>query len=340
LKDLELLRSILNCNTLSANWNYSYGITKSKSKALILNSSHKDSFFNPKPESAETTLTLFILGNIDKWKQNDLIHCQVPRNVKNSNWNKSFFDMIRGNNLCPGNVGTNPLWSELFKKNKMMHEIDFSKSWLLFEFQIMNKAFHSVNGDRFEDLSFLDMKNIDNCGQFDAVLIIPNTHQIIFFEAKLASDISLNTKKYIYINQIIRNLESIFLLTNHKDSLYKNWNSNYVFICPEKVLRYKSKFYSYVLNDIDNQISIYSEILQNEYQNNRNEEADFTSFSKKINDGEFIITKTWNELGELLKKDDKHFFKKYLENLRTLPKGFTNEQIEVLKKRLLTAGIE
>jgi hypothetical protein len=339
LNDLEKYRILLNCNKLTNNWNYPYGITESKSKALILNSQHRDSFFNPKPESAETTLTLFMLGNIDKWKQNDLLHNQVPRNEKNSNWNKSFFDMMRGDDLGQENVGVDPLWSELFKNNKMIHEIDFSKSWLLFEFQIMNKSFHSFNGARFENLSFLDLKKIDNWGQFDAILIIPNTRQIIFFEAKLSSDISRSTKNYFYINQVIRNLESIFLLTNHKDSLYKEWDFKYVFICPEKVLRYKSTYYSYFLNDVENHISIYEDILNNEYKENKNKQEYFDKFKDNFveNFKDYVILLNWGQLGEVLKKNNQNFFKDYFNKLK---KSFNSGQVDCIKSRFSNAGIE
>ena len=86
MTNLRWLKYLLDCNNLTDDWNLSYGITKKRSDALLSSPKHSDSFFNP---ISETALTLFLLGNIDGWKQIGTLNT-LPRD-KDSEWNKTFF---------------------------------------------------------------------------------------------------------------------------------------------------------------------------------------------------------------------------------------------------------
>jgi len=333
MTNLDTLRRILNHNDLSEKWNYSYGITETRSNALILDSSHQDSFFNPKPKSAETTLTLFMLGNIDMWKQDGSLKNSLPRYPKNSSWNKTFFKKVRMDDDLFQKNGVNPLWGELINCDTNNVDVDFEKSILLFEFEIMNNAFHPVEYGSFKDLSFIDITPNPKWSRFDAVLIFPTNKFFVFIETKLAGYDDNKTKANDNKpNQVLRNLESAYLLTKNPKSLYFGWNFVYLFISPEE-FNGKNEYFTMLDN-----APIYYQDLLNNMKKSANYDKFFSSFRNNISS--HIIIKNWNELGELLKKDDKNFFKNYLNNLRTLPEDITNEQIKVITNRLLTAGIK
>jgi hypothetical protein len=329
--DLQQLELLLNCPGICEDWNLSYGVTEPRKKAF-LDTKHRDSFFNP---TSETALTLFMLGNIDGWKQIETLNTS-PRT--NSGWNNVFFDMLRNNQSVFNISKSSGLWRDLFNEKIRCDPVEFQKSILLFEFEIMNSAFHTINHKPFKELSFSKIKGKTGWGQFDAVLIIPTEKLFIFFESKLTSDISKTTRGYPYINQLMRNLESMFLLTTHENSIYKNWNFKYVFICPRKSIHYKSTYYAYVLEFITEQLSMFKEILKNESQVNENNfETYFESFEKDISN--HIFTIYWDTFGKIIQKNNSSFFNTYFNNL--CKSGFLQtNQIKSIRERFLIAGIE
>ena len=115
MTDIELLRLLLNCNNLTDNWNYYYGITKERRKALTIKKKKgNDYFFN---SNSETALTLFMLGNLDGWKQ--IGRSMVPPRVY-SGWNKTFFDDIQKNkDIFNNGYKKNCLWD----RNKELKSI-------------------------------------------------------------------------------------------------------------------------------------------------------------------------------------------------------------------------
>ncbi|MDD2666153.1 MAG: hypothetical protein PHD13_07135 [Methanocellales archaeon] len=334
MTNLRTLKYLLNYNDLTDDWNLSYGITKNRSDALL--TSPKHSFFNP---LSETALTLFLLGNIDGWKQIGTLNI-FPRD-KDSKWNKTFFDNIRSSiNIFNNIPSRDNLWlynREFKEKIFGSDEIDIHRSILLFEFEMMNSAFHPVQRKAFKDLSFVAIRNMRKWSKFDAVLIVPNEKLFIFFESKLTSDISQNTKKYPYINQIMRNLESAFLLTNHRNSLYKDWKFRYVFICPRKIDQYRLTRYSWVLNSIEKSISIFREIINNEYESSINKEcySEFELFARQI--PSCIIKVYWDDIGNILESKDRKFFNNYLDRLEGA--GLEEEKIENIKERFRKVGM-
>ncbi len=325
-----VLEKLLNCDNLSPDWWRFYGLTQSKGDALLAKSNHSDSFFNPK---SETALTLFMLGNIDGWKQIGRLKI-VPRN-KDSRWNRAFFDGIReSRNFFDKTPSKDILWG----CHDDLAEGDLQRSILLFEFEILNSAFHSVGGKLFKDLSFLDISDMKKWSRFDAVLILPTEKLFIFFESKFTSDLSQNTKKYSYVNQVIRNLEAAYLLTNHKNSLYKDWSFKYVLICPRKAHQYKLTCYSHVLDAIEDHISIYKEVIENEYKSRINPASYpkyFEAFEREVPN--CVSRIYWDELGEILKMRNQNFFIDYFERLEDAE--FDEKNIDGVKQRFVDVGL-
>jgi len=330
MTNLRLLKQLLNCNNLTDDRNLScYGITNKRSNVLTNPKNGRNSFFNPR---SETALTLFLLGNVDDWKQIGTLKT-APRD-KEDKWSKTFFDNIR---VPQDNYDTLPSIDALWAHNKEWKEKtfvcradDLQKSTLLFEFEMINSAFHSVRDRAFKELSFLNIKR--KWSKFDAVLIVPGEKLFVFFESKFTSDISQTTKNYTYINQIMRNLESAFLLTNHQDSRYKDWKFKYVMICPRKTIQYKLTYYTYVLDAIEEHISLYKEIIEKEYKSSINKgcySKYFELFTRQIPDCIYKIY--WDDLGKVLKDKDKNFFRDYFNRLKEA--GLEQEDIENIKKR-------
>lgn len=351
MTNLRELKYLLNYNNLTDNWNFSYGITKKRCDALTKQKEkgrkdHKqrfqDSFFNP---HSETALTLFLLGNVDGWKQIGTLNTlSIDNDSNDSKWSKTFFE-----NICESqdNFDSIPARDVLWTYNKKWKEEIFEcedgslqKSILLFEFEMMNSAFHSVQGKPFKELSFLDIRKLEKkkWSQFDAVLIVPNEKLFVFFESKFTSDITQTTKDFPYVNQIMRNLESAFLLTNHQGSLYKNWRFKYVFICPRKTYRYKLKYYPYVLDYIEESISLYKEILDKEYKPSINKECYSKYFELFAGQSPKHISQIyWDELGKILHDKDKNFFSNYFNRLKEA--CLREENIENIKERFRDVGI-
>lgn len=334
MNNIEQLKLLLNCDNLSDYWYLSYGITRTKNNALtkILDRPHKDSIYNPNPESAETVLTLFLLGNIDKWNQIGIFN--IPPRIKNekSDWNKEFFSAIRKNKNVFKKIKNDILWKDLLNEKLKINNINYQESILLFEFRIVNSAFHSVDNKPFKELSFLDIKERKKWSQFDALLIIPSIKLFIFFEAKLKGYTDDFIKRQsAKPPQIIRNLESAYLLTNHEKSRYNDWDFIYVFISP-KDIKDINKYYSM----LDNAGAQYEDLLE-EMQKSSCFEKYFLSFKKDIS--KHILKMNWNEVGNVLKKNNPKFFIDYFNNL----KGevvIGEEQIEIIRKRLEIAGIK
>jgi len=218
MPDIKLLKLLLNYDNLSENWNYCYGITDDKRRATtIRQSSPRDYFFH---KNSETAFTLFMLGNIDRWKQINTMYT-LPR-IDNK-WNEEFFRKIRNSENVYNTISKrNVLWTQLIGNICKCDESHLKKSILLFEFEILNLAFHSIGNKPFKELSFLDINKRQKWSQFDAILIIPSIKLFIFFEAKLLG-YKDNSSKYNSDkpSQIFRNLESAYLLTNHEKSIYK-----------------------------------------------------------------------------------------------------------------------
>lgn len=306
----KIIYLLLNIKSpITGTWYLTYGLTEDRRRAL-LNSSHSDGLTNP---TSETSLTLFVLGNIDGWEQIENL-AVLPRVKSNSDWNGDFFDNIRrGSNFHPDSKKVNHLW-ELVDKLDEYSRSALDDSYLLFEFEILNSEFHSIPTGIFKKLSFFDISSKRKWSKFDAMLILPTIKQFIFIESKFESPTSENTSTYP-IDQISRNLESAFLLTNHKDSRYLDWDFIYLFISPSIKSQSGTKNYERIINKFKdgdcNSIESPYNNANSSYRRDNNEY--FDAFCKNI--GKHIVRRSWNQLGEILKDEQPNFFEKYFERL-------------------------
>jgi len=145
-----------------------------------------------------------------------------------------------------------------------------------------------------------------------------------------------STKDYPKINQIMRNLESAFLLTNHQDSRYNDWKFKYVLICPRKSSQ--GKEYNAVLDSIEEYVSEYKEIIEKDYKSSINKGCYpnyFELFERQIHDCIYKIY--WDELGKILHDKDKNFFSNYFNRLKEA--CLREENIENIKERFRDVGI-
>lgn len=316
-KELYLLLNIK--REITGTWHLSYGLTEDRQSALP-DSSHNDGLTNP---NSETSLTLFVLGNADNWEQIENL-AVLPRTItrtgtqQNVAWNRHFFDNVRSerNNFHPNRKKVNHLWDVMLADN--LYESDCSalnNSYLLFEFEIMNSKFHSISTGVFKKLSFFDIASKPRWSQFDALLILPTIKRLIFIESKLWSDVSETTTEYP-INQICRNLESAFLLTNHGDSLYRDWDFAYLFISPSEKYNFRTKNYETYLNifqngEIEPIESLYTNKATKSYRKDNNEY--FDSFCGNIS--KHIYRFYWDQLGNILNNERPKFFENYFRQL-------------------------
>ena len=344
MKKLEMLKCLLNCPDLTDEWHFSYCITRDRNDALtkeITKKRHNDSLLNP---TSETALTLFFLGNMDAWKQIGTLRV-LPRcfdlNRNKDPRNKDFFDMVRHSeeiyNISPSRKA---LWNNNRKwlKNIIIcDEKEIQQSILLFEFEIMSKAFHSIKNQAFKELSFIDIREKTKWYRFDAVIILPTRKTIVFFESKFTSDITPYTKGYPFLSQMMRGLESAFLLTHHQNSLYNGWKYKYVIICPRKIVNGKVMQYQQYLNAIDESIFHYKADMRKNYEraNKKIYQSYFGLFEELT--PKSICSIYWDELGETLESEYPGFFSDYFDKLKKA--RLKKESIENIRSRFKTAGI-
>lgn len=335
-----MLATVLNVSRpLPANWCFDYGLTTDRTRTLLAPFPERNSFEHP---GSETALTLFMLGNLDGWKQVGSFQQGGPRS-QNGNWNDSFFATVRG----PIGVPRNPhqeRWSQLGHGVFTNTALDWSGSTLFFEFEIMNSAFHKINSTVFKSLSFLKIHGNKKWGAFDAFMAVPLVRPtdrqngvLIGFEAKLESDISRHTKGFRFVNQVMRNLEAGYWLTQHPQSLYRNWQFHYVFICPRLDFEMKTALYAWILADEASRLEAadkYRDVLA--YHGADIDQQHFDAFRKMVRDRVAVLH--WGQLADVLRVHQANFFLTYFQALAA------NHQLAVVvanSQRLLErAGIE
>ena len=224
-------------------WHLSYGLTENRAMALFGPPKNSGSLKNP---NSETALTIFLLGHLNKWAQPESFGgCKDWPRKENKRLNRSFFKKLC-ENAIDGNEET--FFEHIVKDPKS------SKSRLLFEIGVPNIAFRREAGEQIKS-SFINNETSNAWSQFDAMLLVPEGKRVIGIEAKLSSDISIGTTNHSYVNQIIRNLEAGYWLTNCGSSLFSDpdsdskWTFEYVFICPKNAMEYKATHYSHILTD-------------------------------------------------------------------------------------------
>ncbi len=326
------------------NWNSYYGI-KNDTKCTLIT----EKFFN---SGSEEALKVFMLGNIDGWKQIGALSI-IPRHPEDSEWNDTFFESIRrnSNGVLYSSSPRDALWFCKELKEKLFGDIDDSylqSSILLFELEIMGTAFSSVEGKggRKAELSFLNIARKPRWSQFDAVLIIPREKLFVFFECKLTGDLNegQGVKGHPYVNQMFRNLESAFLLTHHPDSVYRDWQFKYVLICPNKMDEYRQKYYSYAFDYIEETIRAYKRVIDNEYDKSSINKVYYDLFDRfEAEVPNRVLKIYWNELGNALQNKNSSFFQNYLDRLKEAKRSDSGSKeigdIEAIEERLKNAGI-
>jgi hypothetical protein len=312
-----MLRTVLNvCRPLTANWFADYGITSDRNRTLLAPFPERNSFEHP---GSETALTLFMLGNLDRWKQVGQFQNGAPRNEQGS-WSNSFFSTVCGPTRTSGHQECG-MWSGLGHGIFADTGLNWSGSTLVFEFEVMNSQFHSINGEPFKSLSFLDIQVNRKWGAFDAFMVAPSTQPtdqyrgtLIGFEAKLESDISRRTTGFQYVNQVMRNLEAGYWLTHHPDSLYRTWQFHYVFICPRDDFEMKAALYAWMLADKESRREAahrYRAVL--ECHGAAVDQEHFDSFCRMVADRVTVLH--WDQLADVLRRGQANFFPNYFQAL-------------------------
>jgi hypothetical protein len=259
--ELELLRAMLTPEIDRPSWYRHYGLTSARRAALTRGPADDNSLLNP---ASETALTLSVLGALDGWSQIGALTC-TPRDDRD-NWNGTFFANLRGaasTNYASerGEAKANrSRWAALATLLSGRNTLDLGEAVLLFEFDVSARGFHPP-GRRLHNPSFLKLPNTSGWATFDAVLIIPRMKLFLLFEAKLNSDIAIRTTHFPFVNQIVRNLETAYFLTNDPASGYHGWDYRYVFVAPRRSFDRRLTLYSWVVGHIEEQIDVYGRVL-------------------------------------------------------------------------------
>lgn len=334
-----MLATVLNGpRPLPSNWCFDYGLTTDRTRTLLAPFPERNSFEHP---GSETALTLFMLGNMDGWKQVGGLQQGGPRNQKGK-WNEPFFSTVRESSGVPAS-SQQEKWSHLNHGVFSDTTLHWSGSRLLFEFEVMNSAFHKISGKAFKCLSFLNIQVNKKWGAFDAFMAVPlkrPTDQLrgvlIGFEAKLESDISRHTKGFRFVNQVMRNLEAGYWLTHHPQSLYGNWQFHYIFVCPRLDFEMKTALYAWILSDEASRLEAadkYRDVLA--YHGADVDQQHFDAFLKLVCDRVTVLH--WDQLADVLRHHQVNFFPAYFQALAG------HQQLAVVaantRRRLERAGI-
>lgn len=206
---------------------------------------------------------------------------------------------------------------------------------LLFEFEVRNSAV--AKDDRLCPVSFLNVSQ-PWC-QFDAVVLLPTQRHLIFVESKLASDMSRDTSHFPFVSQAIRGWESAFLLTKCQESVFHNWTSTTILLCPRKPFEYRTAYYAYVFSDPADHVAFYRRILEREYAQAIDRgrfDALFDEFHEKINGA--VKVAHWDDLAQRLEPDT-GWISRYLTRLREGCGSDGESAYEAATRRFQLAGI-
>jgi len=329
------IKHILNMPDIREDWFRWYGITERRKESLLENSSHPNSFFNP---NSESTLTLFMLGNLCRWDQR-IPELGPPRNER-SDWNRKFFERLTGDSkkdyISDRKDGRS--------KDQDIVEIlgldrrALEKHVLLFEVEMYNDAVHLGSEKSKHDISFLDIEGANGWVRYDAVMIFPENERFMFFESKLESDLSYSSKDHSYLDQMMRGLETAHLLTEKEDSPYTGWDFDYVLLCPELLDSYGLTRYNRKVDSIGRCLVEYNDLLNERPRDEINQNCypdDFGSFVKRAS--ERINRIYWKDLASAItnRKDD--FFSDYFRRLEKV--GIMDDDIKNIRRKFRLAGI-
>ncbi len=332
----KILKYLLNIDHIEKNWFLRYGITKRRKDSLLKCSDHKGSLFNT---NSESTLSLFMFGNIDRWTQLE-IEDILPRK-RNSRWNPDFFQNLEKSNLS--NIEMMKGKKETYWQDLKLAEIfkvkkeSLKNNILLFEVEFYNKNLHG-NGNKKDNISFLDIKDQNSWTRYDVVIIFPDEKKFVFIESKYKSDISTTTKHFPKIGQMIRGLETAFLTTNHHNSRYSDWDFTYIMLGQKLLDDYSLTKYNNKLDDLGSMLVKYNDRLNKKYRSSTNEDCYPHYFGKFIKKVPKRVKKLyWKDLGNIIKKQEPRFFSDYFKKLEE--GSFDKRTVNRFKLKLREAGI-
>jgi len=297
--------------------------------------SHPNSFFNP---NSESTLTLFMLGNLDRWNQ-FYIQIEPPRD-KNSSWNQSFFrQMVTNQDLDRKLIDKNTWWENLGLSEIIgVERGELEKNILLFEVELYSNALHLDSQSSKNNISFLDLENSRRWVRYDAVMMIPCSKKFVFFESKFRSGLSTNSLNYPRIDQMMKGLEAAHLLTENEMSPYNDWDFNYILICPKLLHDYELTRYNKKADSIGKHLVEYNDLLNDRYNDSINKRCypeNFESFIQKTPGR--VFTLHWKDLGEALLQANSDFFSNYFSRLEET--CFDEKRLRGIRKKFREAGI-
>lgn len=349
-----LLQAVLACPHLAGGWSDYYGISSAKCNALTAPSTRKagysaDSFDNP---NSETALSLFLLGNVDGWKQLNAI-VETPR-VGGVSWNPKFFELLTAPTPIAPFPGQ-PRWSDgalsapLFESD----EVDFERLILLFEVEAGGKVFRQATDEGQEDirLSFLNLAGLKKWVRFDAVLIDPTHRRFYLAEAKLGYDLSLDMEKYTLVNQAVRGLEAGYWLTHDAASKYRGWEFRFVLLCPRPLWEYRLRLYAHVLRSPDTVTAMlgdYRRLLTERYPaamrlTGAQFDAEFDQFVRVASNAVRVVH--WDTLAAAVAPAGSAFWSGYFRQVEAAYRGArlpeeTSRAVKAVRDRLRTACVE
>jgi len=335
MDSLKKISKLLNISNVEKDWFRYYGITEKRKDSLLRDHTHPNSIFN---SNSETSLTLFLLGNIDGWSQPSI--GIEPARDKNSRWNLSFFEKLVDCDGGPAEfVKENSVWdSSRISDIVGLSNFDLKKNILLFELELFNQVLHLGNRNSRDNISFLDISESGKWIQYDAVMILPKAKRFVFFESKFKSDVSIKSQNYSRINQMIKGLEAAHLITEYEKSPYQDWDFRYVIICPKLLDDYSLTRYNKTADTIGKYLADYNDLLNDRYHDSMNDECYPKLFESFIKETPEKISKLyWKDLGKSLKDENQNFFADYFRELDRA--GFDKNKVKGLKKKFKGAGI-
>lgn len=322
------LHTLLDNADIQGDWHHHYGLTVARKEKFCGSKRDSNSFLNP---HSETALTLFMLGKLDNWFQPRSELPLLPRAA--AGWNNDFFQAVAENDTP---------WRERPMQDRPLVSwaADISgcdrerakDAILLFELEVRNSAL--AKNRQLCPVSFLNV--CQSWCQFDAVILLPTKHHLIFVESKLASDMSRDTAYLPFVSQAIRGWESAFLLTRSEQSLFRNWTFTNVLLCPRKPFEYQTAYYAYVFSNPREHVAHYRNIIKSEYTLCRPDTL-FEEFYDTIND--LVKVAHWDELAQR-SEPDTAWISGYLARLRHGCGDNGESAYEAATRKFQLAGID
>lgn len=234
--------------------------------------------------------------------------------------------------------------------------VDFDRLIVLFEVEVAGNAFRHLTGGSGSprDLSFLDLAGLPRWANFDAVVIDPGHRRLYFVEAKLGSDVSLETVKYPLVNQAVRGLEAAYWWAKNQPQPDRPWSFRYVLLCPHLLFAHKLRFYSYAFQDqgsVREMLRQYRGLHTGHHRNDRRAtfkasdelfEAAYDDFTEAAVAASRVAH--WREFGEVLASSGDGYWTRYFDGLEHVFPGAAHlshpdRAVVGIRRRLRDAGV-